>query len=89
MPIVDIIDNNYLINKFSVSSVPSASSNKIADGNFDSTSDSSSDSASNSSSNSSSNSNNKYIFFDDNFNFIKSKNNNLKSKKNIRKLFKI
>jgi hypothetical protein len=32
---------------------------------------------------------NKYIYIDNNFDFIKCKNNNLKSKRNIRKLFKI
>ena len=74
MPIIDIIDNNYL-NKCSVSSV---------------------DLSSNLSSSSSTDLNkkyidlkNKYIYIDNNFDFIKCKNNNLKSKRNIRKLFKI
>jgi len=77
MPIIDIIDSNYYLNNFPVSSV---NLNKEIEIKTDSTSGYTSDSSTDS---------NKYNFLDNNFYFIKLKNNNLKSKKNIRKLFKI
>ena len=81
MPIVDIINNNYIINNYSISSIPYTSNDisineDIHEDNSDSSSNSSIDS-------------NKHNFLDNNCYFIKLKNNNLKSKKNIRKLLKI
>ena len=81
MPIVDIINNNYIINNYSISSIPYTSNDisineDIHEDNSDSSSDSSIDA-------------NKHNFLDNNCYFIKLKNNNLKFKKNIRKLFKI
>ena len=84
MPVLDLIDNNYL-NTFSVPSIHSVSSNTITDSNSDSLSiDSDSLSI-----DSDSFSNDKILFFDNNLHLIKIKNNNLKAKKNIRNLFKI